>query len=391
MKLKDLILATALGAACLCLITLGTPSSAWAQQAAGAITGAVTDPAGAALANVTVTASDVDRGTTWTAKTSSAGIYSLPQISVGNIAVRVEAPGFATQTHSAFSLVVDQVARIDFKMSVGNHSESIEVTTAPPLLQSDSTENSTLLDAKAVSNLPMASRNVNQLTLLAPGVVSPNIFAFQSSQTTFGTGRPYVNGAREQDNNFTLDGMDVNQADNNDVAYVPSPDAIQDFNIITSNAPADFGNYIGGVVVETLKSGTNQFHGNVFEYFRNTDLNANSWQNKANAFLAGATGASDRPCRAPVLQWNEFGGTVGGPIIKDKLFFFADLQVPIEQHSRDPADATPSSLRPISPATSPRSAPARERHSSMASARIRVYQLYQPAAGTTPGTRTSLS
>ena len=97
----------------------------------------------------------------------------------------------------------------------------------------------------------MASRDINQLTLLAPGVVSPNIFAFESAQTTFGTGRPYVNGAREQDNNFTLDGMDVNQADNNDVAYVPSPDAIQDFNIITSNAPADFGNYIGGVIVET--------------------------------------------------------------------------------------------------------------------------------------------
>jgi hypothetical protein len=109
------------------------------------------------------------------------------------------------------------------------------------------------------------------LSLLAPGVVSPNIFAFESSQTTFGTGRPYVNGAREQDNNSTLDGMDVNQPDNNDVAYVASPDAIQEFNIITSNAPADFGNYIGGVIVESIKSGTNQFHGNVFEYFRNTD------------------------------------------------------------------------------------------------------------------------
>ena len=134
-----------------------------------------------------------------------------------------------------------------------------------------------------MTSLPLATRDVNQLTLLVPGVVSPNIFAFESSQTTFGTGRPYVNGAREQDNNASLDGMDVNQPDNNDVAYVPSPDAVGNFNVITSNAPADYGNYIGGVIVETLKSGTNQFHGNVFEFVRNTALDANTWQDKANA------------------------------------------------------------------------------------------------------------
>ena len=189
-----------------------------------------------------------------------------------------------------------------------------------------------LLDSRAVSNLPLAARNINQLTLLAPGVVSPNIFAFQSAQTTFGTGRPYVNGAREQDNNFTLDGMDVNQADNNDVAYVASPDAVQNFNIITSNAPADYGYYIGGVIVETLKSGTNKFHGDVYWYVRNTDLDANSWQNKANAFLVGVPGAKTLP--RPVVQWNNFGGTVGGPIIKDKLFFFADFMGTINNTPR---------------------------------------------------------
>jgi hypothetical protein len=142
-------------------------------------------------------------------------------------------------------------------------SETVDVTAAPPLLQTASTEVGTLIDGNVVSSLPMATRDLNQLTLLAPGVVSPNIFDFQSSHNTFGTGRPYVNGAREQDNNASLDGMDINQPDNNDVAYVPSPDAIQEFNIITSNAPADYGNYVGGVVVESLKSGTNKFHGGV--------------------------------------------------------------------------------------------------------------------------------
>ena len=320
----NLALLFTVGAACL---IPGASFTAYAQQAAGAITGTVTDQSGAPIANAVVTVRDMDRSTTWTAKTSSAGLYEFPQIPVGNVEIKAEAIGFATTRRNGFTLVLNQVARVDFALKVGNVSTTVEVTAAPPLLQTASTEMGTLIDANAATSLPLATRDTNQLTLLAPGVVSPNIFAFQSSQTTFGTGRPYVNGAREQDNNFSLDGMDVNQADNNDVAYVPSPDAIQEFNIITSNAPADFGNYIGGVIVESLKSGTNQFHGNVFEFFRNTDLNANTWQNKANAYLVGQNGTvigSTLP--RSVLQWNEFGATVGGPIIKDKLFFFADFQ-----------------------------------------------------------------
>src|SRR5580698_6245725 len=320
----NLALLSTVGAACL---IPGASFTAYAQQAAGAITGTVTDQTGAPIANAVVTVRDMDRSTTWTAKTSSAGIYEFPQIPVGNVEIKAEAPGFTTANRNSFTLVLNQVARVDFRLKVGDVTSTVEVNADPPLLQTSSTDMSTLLDAKAVTSLPLATRNTNQLTLLAPGVVSPNIFAFQSSQTTFGTGRPYVNGAREQDNNFTLDGMDVNQADNNDVAYVPSPDALQEFNIITSNAPADFGNYIGGVIVESLKSGTNNFHGNVFEFFRNTALNANTWQNKANAFLVDGSGnkiGSTLP--RSVLQWNEFGATIGGPIIRDKLFFFADFQ-----------------------------------------------------------------
>jgi Carboxypeptidase regulatory-like domain/TonB dependent receptor/TonB-dependent Receptor Plug Domain len=312
----------AMSAACVCAVTLTVTSPMWAQQAAGSITGTVTDPAGSALPNVTVTATDVDRGTTWTTKTSSAGIYEFPQIPSGNLQVRVEAPGFSTQVRSSFTLTLNQVARVDFHLQVGKVTESVDVNTAPPLLQTASTEVGTVLDAHATTSLPLSTRDINQLTLLVPGVVSPNIFAFQSPQTTFGTGRPYVNGAREQDNNFSLDGMDVNQADNNDVAYVPGPDAVQEFNVITSNAPADFGNYIGGVIVETLKSGTNHYHGNIFEFIRNTDLNANSWQNKAAGILPGTGTATPRN----PMQWNEFGGTFGGPILKDKLFFFTDVQ-----------------------------------------------------------------
>ena len=123
-----------------------------------------------------------------------------------------------------------------------------------------------------------------------------------------------MNGNREQANNFILDGMDNNQVSDNLVGYAPSVDAIQEFNEITQNAPAEFGNFMGGIVSTTIKSGTNQFHGDAFEFFRNDVLNANSWSNNF----------TDAP-RAK-LRWNEFGGTLGGPIKKDKLFFFVDYQ-----------------------------------------------------------------
>jgi hypothetical protein len=303
-----------------------TVSPAWSQQASGSITGTIIDPSGAAVANATVTVRDVDRGTILTTQTNTSGVYNFPQVTVGNVELGVEASGFSKQVHAAFTLILNQIARVDFQMSVGQVSQTVEVSAAPPLLQTDSTELGTLVDSNVAVSLPLSTRNINQLTLLAPGVVSPNIFAFQAPQSTFGTGRPYVNGAREQDNNFSLDGMDTNQADNNEVAYVPSPDAIQEFNLIAGNAPADFGNYIGGVVVETLKSGTNSFHGDIYEFLRNTDLNANSWQNKAITLVNQEPGGSGAVLPRNPLHWNNFGATIGGPIIKNKLFFFADWQ-----------------------------------------------------------------
>jgi hypothetical protein len=301
-----------------------------AQQAAGSVTGIVTDSSGAPVAGAIVTVRDADRETTWTTKSSSAGIYEFPQIPPGRIIVKAEAAGFAIEERSAFTLVLNQVARVDFKLTVGKVNETVTVTAAPPLLQTGSNELSTLIDANAAVNLPLASRDINQLTLLAPGVVSPNIFSFEAPVSTFGTGRPMVNGAREQDDDFILDGMDTNQQDNSEVAYTPAPDAVQEFNIITTNAGADYGNYIGGVIVTSIKSGTNQFHGDLYEYVRNTDLNANSWQDKGYGFFqvpsATQPGAYvlDSAFPRPPLHWNQFGGTLGGPIKKDKLFFFID-------------------------------------------------------------------
>jgi Carboxypeptidase regulatory-like domain/TonB dependent receptor len=373
----------ALSSLCLTGLLFAAPALR-AQQAAGSITGTVTDPSGSAVAGATVTARDVDQGTTWTTKSDNAGLYDFPRVSVGQIAIKVEASGFATQERTPFALVLNQTARVDFQLSVGKVSETVSVTGAPPLLQTDSSLNGTVISQQATTSLPLASRDINQLTLLVPGVVSPNIYSFQAPQTTFGTGRPYVNGAREQDNNFSLDGMDTNQPDNSEVAYVPGPDAVQEFNIITSNAPADFGNYLGGIIVETIKSGTNAYHGDVFEFLRNTDLDANSWGNKAEQY-APVTGAAVLP-RQP-LQWNEFGATLGGPIIKDKLFFFADFQ---GSRYNTPATSTPFSAIPAAFRTGD--------FSSLCTAGFvsgvcsdATEQLYDPASSSNPATRTAFA
>ena len=351
MKLTHRMLLITVCAACLFVVLFGLAPMAGAQQAAGSITGLVTDASGAAVQNATVTAVNVDQSTTWTTRTTSAGLYEFPTVSVGQIQLKVEAEGFNSEVRKAFTLVLNQVARVDFQLKVGMVNQTVTVSDLPPLLQTGSTEIGTLIDANAASNLPLASRDLNQLTLLAPGVVTPNIFSFEAPVSTFGTGRPMVNGAREQDDNFSLDGMDMNQQDNSDVAYTPAPDAVQEFNLITTNAGADYGNYMGGVIVETLKSGSNAFHGNLYEYVRNTALDANSWQDKGYAYLQiqnpnGPPGSyiNDTAFPRPPLHWNEFGGTLGGPIIKNKLFFFIDEEstlysVPSTAQSNNPVPA----------------------------------------------------
>src|SRR5258708_16238567 len=142
-------------------------------------------------------------------------------------------------------------------------------------MQTASTLLRNVLNTTAIRELPLSTGRLIQLSLLTAGVLTPNLFGFQAAQNTFVTGRPYVNGAREQESTFVLDGMDNNQADNNDVGYVPSPEAVQEFNLITGNAPADFGNYLGGVGNVPLKSGPNKYHGPTFEYLPNTTFNPN--------------------------------------------------------------------------------------------------------------------
>jgi len=307
---------------------LGALQSAWGQEVTASIVGTVTDPSGAPVKGANVKATDADRGTVWTAETNDTGAYSLLRLPIGNYGLKVTAPGFQTAVYPPFTLVLNQTARVDVQLKVGKVSETVEVTGAAPILQTQSTEVSTLIDANTAESLPLAARNYLQLTLLVPGATNPNPQTLYVNQNMTGAGRPQINGNREQSNEVLLDGLVNTEDTNNEVGYQPAPDAIAEFNVITQNASAEFGNYQGGVISASIKSGTNNFHGNLYEFFRNDDLNANTWS--AGLAIGGPyTPGTSQPngvLDKPKLRWNEFGGTFGGPIIKNKLFFFADYE-----------------------------------------------------------------
>ncbi len=307
--------------------------SAIGQEVTASVLGKVTDPSGAPVANAKVTATDKSRGTVWPTVTNTSGDYNLPRLPVGTYDVKVESTGFQAAVRSDILLVLNQAARLDFELEIGSITQTVEVNAAPPLLQTDSTQLGTIIDARTNTTLPLATRNYVQLTLLAPGSVATNPGSFTGSQASFGSGRPYINGNRNETDYFLLDGMDNNQVSENQVAYSPQPDAIEEFNMITQNASAEFGQFMGGIVSVSIKSGTNQVHGDVFEFIRNDALNANVWQNNW------------RGLARPLLRWNEFGGTVGGPIVKNKLFIFGDYQ-----GSRYDQPATSSAYSVFTPA-----------------------------------------
>jgi hypothetical protein len=306
--------ATLLAALLLAVLAILTPIQA--QETTGAINGTITDPSGAPIVGATVTASDVARGTEFPTQTNNDGAYYLTHLPVGRYALKVEAKGFQTATKPAFDLVLDQVARVDVQMTVGAMSQTVEVQGLTPLLQTETTELGTHIDSVVTENIPLITGNYNELTLLTPGATSTNPGAFTSGQNTFQIGRPYINGNREQTNNYILDGIDNNQNDNNEVAYSPSTEAIQEFNLIAQNPSAEFGNFLGGIVNTTVKSGTNSYHGEAFEFFRNDALDANQW----------SAGLTTPVTPKAALRYNRFGGTFGGPIIKNRLFFFVDYE-----------------------------------------------------------------
>src|SRR5271165_122496 len=245
------------------------------QEVTAVIVGTVTDSSGAPIKGATVTATDTERGVSWPTVTNESGAYNLLRLPVGTYTVKVTAPGFQTAVETAFTLVLNQTARVDVQMKVGKVSETVEVTSAAPALQTESTEVSTLIDSTAVTSVPLAGRNYLQLGLLAPGTTTNNPRGINEPQNLDNGSRPFINGNREQANQYFLDGILNSEDKNNETSYQPNVDAVQEFNVITQNPSAEFGDFEGGVVSVSTKSGTNRFHGTVYEFFRNDALDAN--------------------------------------------------------------------------------------------------------------------
>jgi len=297
-----------------CGVMLMMLTTAWGQTYTATVTGTVTDPQGSSIAGAKVVAINQGTKLEYAVQTNVAGVYTIPFLPIGNYVISVEASGFKKLVSSDFKLEVNQIGRINLTLQVGAVSEQVTVTDVAPILQTENVTVGQVITGEKTTNLPLNGRNFQALTLLIPGVVSPNPGAFTNASLQNGQGRPYVNGNREQGNAFLLDGISVDETIDNRIGYKPNVDAIAEFRVETSNSSSEFGNVTGATVNATLKSGTNEFHGNVFEFLRNDALDANAWANNRNR-------ATKQKLRQSI-----FGGTLGGPIIKEKLFFFGDYQ-----------------------------------------------------------------
>ncbi len=300
-----------------CLLSLLMASVlAYGQRDLGTITGTISDQQGAAVPNAKITITETANGVSYPTVTNDSGSFTRPALNPGTYSVTVEAAGFQKARQDDILVNPGEPIAVNIQLKVGNATETVEVTAAAPLLQTESPSISENLSSAQVSDLPLGGQRVfTYLARLAPAVVPAEPGARDSNGGGFS-----ANGVRSTgENNFLLNGVDnnVNVIDFiNQTSFVigPSVEAIGDMQIITNGASAEYGRAAGGILDITLKSGTNQLHGVAFEILQNTILNANSWTNN----LSGVA-------RDPIKQ-NQFGGAVGGPIIKNKLFMFGDYQ-----------------------------------------------------------------
>ncbi|WP_158820650.1 TonB-dependent receptor [Granulicella sp. S156] len=296
------------------VLALAACIPSFAQTITGSITGTVTDPSGAVVPGAKVTVTNVLTGVTTPTTSNPSGIYAVHFLQIGQYKITVESPSFASQTTSVFTLEVDQEARVNIGLKINATTSTVIVTDTAPILNTENATTGDTITAEAATELPVQSRNFSSLTLLVAGAISPNPQALDNVGRGAYNGGFDVNGNREQSNNYTLDGADINEAIDNYIGYSPNVDALGEVRIITGNSTAEYGNANGGQVVMVTKSGTNQFHGNAFFFGENQNLNANTWAAKHG--------------NAPRAPFNRamFGGTFGGPILHDKLFFFVDYQ-----------------------------------------------------------------
>lgn len=278
--------------------------SAEAQTGKAELIGEVKDQTGAAISGATITAVETRTGQDF--KTISVnGTYSLTKLQPGLYAITVEADCFKRFRQFGVMLATGERVRLDFILMPGDLTEVINVSADASLLRSESSSLGQVVNQQTIVSLPLNGRSFIQLVTLAPGVAAPPGSAF-----------PRLNGGRPRVNEYLFDGVSVLQPEPGQVAFFPIVDSIQEFKVETNNPSAEFGRFNGGVINLTTKSGTNEFHGSAFEFFRNEVMNARN-------LFASATATSPGK---PVFRRNQFGGVLGGPIIKKRSFFFADFQ-----------------------------------------------------------------
>ena len=278
----------------------------FAQAGQAELVGEITDPNGAAIPNVRISLTEIatNRSVEKTSDTSGAFVFTNQK--PGLYTVKFEASGFNTLVRENISLTTGERIRLDSALSVATGLETVTVSQDVALLRSETSSLGQVIDNKKIVDLPLNGRNFLSLVGLAPGVAQP-------PRTTEGASLPRIGGGRPRTNEYLFDGISVLQPEPGQVAFFPVVDAIQEFKVEINSLPAEFGRFNGGVVNLTTKSGTNNFRGSVFEFFRNEALNARNLFAPVNQ-------------AKPVFRHNQFGGVLGGPVIKDKTFFFADYQ-----------------------------------------------------------------
>jgi hypothetical protein len=325
------------------LLLLAFPTQITAQDATGRIVGTVYDQSGAVVPDVHIVVTNTATKVTRETKTDQGGFYQVLSLPIGSYTISADHKGFSPITTSANSLGINQSLKLDINLKVGTETQTVKVETTAATVETINPTMGSTVSEREIVNAPLNGRNALDLALLQPGVLpadNPGNGGARSASLGFS-----VSGGRNDSNTFLLDGGLNNDLLNNGVVYNPNPDSIQEFRVLTNNFTAEYGRNGGGIVTVVTKSGTNAFHGSAFEYNRNTAYNANTFLNNSTPDPTDPTGT--RTLGRPVLKRNQYGGTFGGPLKKNKIFFFVSYQGQ-RQNATTPSDVgttlTPAEL-----------------------------------------------
>jgi hypothetical protein len=295
-------------------------SSAYAQVSGATLNGTVTDSSGAVVANVQIAIKNEDTGEVRTVTVDASGFYAAPNLLPGKYDISATAPGFSTTVQNGVTLTVGAQQLLNIKMRVGQVTQTVEVQEQAPAIDLATSTIGGVVGREAVVQLPLNGRDWTSLATLEPGVdsvgsIQANTGGPDRARRGYGV-QMTISGSRPTQNNYRIDGISVNDYTNGGPGSVEGStlgvDAVQEFSVLTSNYSAEYGRTSGGVVNALTKSGTNQFHGDVYEFLRNSALDARNY--------------FDQPGSVPPFKRNQFGASLGGPIFKDRTFFFADYE-----------------------------------------------------------------